>query len=246
MAFEIELEDFSGPLDLLCRLVESGEIQASRIQVSDLIRTYSSYLLNEKALPFRAVSEFIALTARLLLGKVRGLFPQPCDEPSFQAELAEENPDEVLRAAIQRYRPFRKAATVLAGRLEERQRFRVRQIEEECRLYDYGDLFSLSRLWWELLASKAPFSRETEGLVTDEMLGFEALESDFLLVERKMAEIEDAFQGRGRISLRVLFKARTPRRNFIVTLLALLELARQGRLKIIQEDSFGDPCIQFC
>jgi len=245
LAFEIELEDFSGPLDLLCRLVESGEIQASKIQVSDLIRTYSSYLLNEKALPFRAVSEFISLTARLLLGKVRGLFPQPCEEPDLQGELAEENPDEILRAAIQRYRPFRKAATVLAGRLEDRQRFQVRLIEEDRRLYDYGDLFSLSRLWWELLASKAPVSRGAEDRVTDEMLGFETLESDFLLVERKMTELEEEFHGRGRVSFRVLFKARTPRRNFIVTLLALLELARQGRLKIIQEDSFGDPCIQF-
>jgi segregation and condensation protein A len=246
LAFEIELEEFSGPLDLLCRLVETGEIQASRIQVSDLIRTYSSYLLHEKALPFRAVSEFIALTARLLLGKVRGLFPQPSTDSGLPPETAEENPNELLRAAIERYRPFRKAAAVLVAKLEERQKFQVRKVEEDSRLYDYGDLFSLSRLWWELLASKSSVSNEREDLLTDEMLGFETLEPDFLLVERKMVELEDAFKGKGRLSFRFLFKAGTQRRTFVVTLLALLELARQGKVKIYQEDPFGDPGIQFC
>ncbi len=245
MAFEIELEEFSGPLDLLCRLVETGEIHASRIQVNDLIRTYSSYLLHEKALPFRTVSEFIALTARLLLGKVRGLFPQPCSDADLQPGRSDENPDELLRAAIVRYRPFRRAAMVLASKLEERQRFVVRQVEEDRRLYDYGDLFGLSRLWWDLLDSRGSASKDAGERLTDEMLGFEAIETDFLLVERRMLELEDSLKGRGPVSLRAVFPGKATRRAFIVTLLALLELARQGKLKILQEDPFGDPGIQF-
>lgn len=245
MGFEIELEEFSGPLDLLCRLVENGEIQASRIRVSDLIQTYSAYLIVQKSLPFGTVSEFISLTARLLLGKVRGLFPPASQSTEETRVTLDENPDEILRFALERYRPFREAAMVLAQRLKTRQEFRLRQIEEELPLYDFGDLYSLSRLWWDLWAAKGTGARDFRNVPTDEMLGFESPEPDFLQVERRMAELEEFLKGRFYTPFGMLFPAKANRGTLVVTLLALLEMARLGRLKIIQEEHFGELKFQF-
>lgn len=240
MGFEIEVEEFSGPLDLLCRLVESGEMEASKVRVSDLIRTYSSYLLLEKAIPFGTVSEFISLTARLLLGKVRGLFPPVSSEPTGNAVEMTESADEALREALERYRPFRKAARILADRHAERLKFVLRQIDEEPPVYDFGDLYSLARLWWDIIASSKNSPSESRINPSDEMLGFESPEPDFLQVERRMGELE-AFLALGvRVNLRTIIRPGANRSIVVVTLLALLEMARLGQLRIIQEERFGE------
>lgn len=240
MGFEIEVEEFSGPLDLLCKLVETGEMEASRIRVSDLIRTYASYLLVEKSVPIGTVTEFISLTARLLLGKVRGLFPPVSTGAEDIPVAIGDDADETLRAALERYRPFRKAAQVLAERLAERQLFIIRQTEEDTPVYDYGDLFSLARLWWDLIATRRTSASGNSLIPSDEMLGFESHEPDFLQVERRMAELETFLSSRGPVCFRKIIPAGSNRSAIVVTLLALLEMARLGQLTIIQEERFGE------
>ena len=240
MGFEIEVEEFSGPLDLLCRLVESGEMEASKVRVSDLIRTYSSYLLLEKAIPFGTVSEFISLTARLLLGKVRGLFPPVSAESTEIVVEMAENADEALREALERYRPFRKAAQALAERHAKRLQFVLRQSDEEPPVYDFGDLYSLARLWWDLIASSRHPSSENRTNPSDEMLGFESPEPDFLHVERRMAELEPFLVLGVPVSFKTIIRTGANRSTVVVTLLALLEMARLGQLRIIQEERFGE------
>ena len=239
MGFEVAVEEFSGPLDLLCRLVESGEIEASKIRVSDLIRTYTAYLLVEKSLPIRTVSEFISLTARLLLGKIRGLSPIPQGVAEPILELGEED-DDGLREALRRYRPFRNAASLLSHRLAERQKFVVRQVEEDPAVYDYGDLFTLARLWWELLEYRQNSLAEARFQPSDEMLGFESKEPDFLQVERRMSELENLLQANGSLVFQSLIPKGANRSAIVVTLLAILELSRLGQLKILQEARFSE------
>lgn len=240
MGFEIEVEEFSGPLDLLCRLVENGEMEASKVRVSDLIRTYSSYLLVEKAIPFGTVSEFISLTARLLLGKVRGLFPPvPADSTEIDVAVTE-NADDALREALERYRPFRKASRLLAERHAKRLQFVLRQTDEEPPVFDFGDLYSLARLWWELIATSRKPGYGNRANPSSEMLGFESPEPDFLQVERRMVELE-AFLVLGiPFSFKTIIQAGAHRSTVVVTLLALLEMARLGQLRIIQEERFGE------
>lgn len=240
MGFEIEVEEFTGPLDLLCKLVETGEMEAGRIRVSDLIRTYVSYLLVEKSVPIGKVSEFISLTARLLLGKVRGLLPPvSAGEEEIAVSIGNDG-DEALRAALERYRPFRKAAQVLAQRLAERQLFMIRQTEEDPPVYDFGDLYSLARLWWDLIAARKIPASENGLIPSDEMLGFESPEPDFLQVEGRMLELEAFLSSKGPVGFRSIIPAGSSRSAIVVTLLALLEMARLGRLKIIQEERFGE------
>ena len=243
LGFDIEVDEFSGPLDLLCKLIETGQMEASRIRVSDLIATYAAYLSVEKAIPLGRVSEFISLTARLLLVKVRGLFPKG---PAVVTDRGMFNPtedfaDEVLRAAILRYRPFRNASRVLAERLALRQRIFLRQPKEADQpLFDFGDLYSLAKLWWDLILAKDGAGPEGSVGPSEEMLGFEQSEPDAAQVERRMDEIVSSLRGKGPIPFRAILGERTGRRAVVVSLLALLELARLGILKLQQEGRFGE------
>lgn len=75
MELDVELEGFSGPLDLLCHLVESGEMSASEISVSELIRVYSDFLIRNERATINEMAAFFSLTARLLLGKLKAILP---------------------------------------------------------------------------------------------------------------------------------------------------------------------------
>jgi len=61
MDFDVELEGFSGPLDMLCHLVETGEIRASSISVSELIRVYSGFLLKNDRATINEMAAFFSL-----------------------------------------------------------------------------------------------------------------------------------------------------------------------------------------
>jgi len=75
MRLDVELEGFSGPLDVLCHLVESGGISASGISVSQLIRVYSEFLIENERATINEMAAFFSLIARLLLGKLKALLP---------------------------------------------------------------------------------------------------------------------------------------------------------------------------
>jgi segregation and condensation protein A len=72
------------------------------------------------------------------------------------------------------------------------------------------------------------------------MLGFESQESDFLQVEKRIPELEKLIESGNSLSFRSLLVASSSRSSIVVTLLALLEMARMGRLKIFQEERFGE------
>jgi len=243
LGFDIEVDEFSGPLDLLCKLIETGQMEASRIRVSDLIATYAAYLSVERAMPLGRVSEFISLTARLLLVKVRRLFPKgpaaTADQETFKPQ--DDFADEALRAAILRYRPFRNASRILGERLAFRQRIFLRQSkDDEKPLYDFGDLYSLARLWWDLILEKSATGPERILGPSEEMLGFEPGEPDAAQVERRMEEIVSSLRGKGPVLFGTILGQRAGRCAIVVSLLALLELARLGVLKLQQEGRFDE------
>lgn len=74
--FQVTLGDFSGPLDLLCHLVESRAMDASKVKLADVLTQYVSYMLAAKKATLSELAEFFSLASRLLLRKVHALLPR--------------------------------------------------------------------------------------------------------------------------------------------------------------------------
>jgi len=240
MTIEVELEGFSGPLDLLCHLVETREIQASRISVSDLIRIYSDFLLSSERAGIVEMAAFFSLTARLLLGKLRALLPFL---PGAQASTENDASDPVvLLEALSRYMPYRKASLHLAELMKLRDRSFVREnLEEGPPWYDLGDLYSLSMVWWEILGRR---SGNRERVVVDEQEGhwdgIPVATPDEEQVENRMEELRALISERGSMLLSEITGYTETRQMLVLTFLALLEMTRLGIIKIHQEEPFGD------
>lgn len=244
MTIDVELGGFSGPLDLLCHLVETGEIQASKVSVSELIRVYSDFLLRNERAGINEMAAFFSLMARLLLGKLKALLPSlPGFEPPSGEEFAD--PD-LLMEALSRYRPYRNAALHLMRLMKLRERsFTRNNLEEGPPWYDLGDLYSLSMVWWEMAGRRR--EKKDRIALKDEVQewdGIPVATPDEDHVESRMEELKDLISGRESIFLSEIVGSSGTRQILVVTLLALLEMTRLGIIHISQEKLFGDVWIR--
>ncbi|NLL37078.1 MAG: segregation/condensation protein A [Fretibacterium sp.] len=250
-ALDVSIEGFSGPLDLLCHLVESRQIQASRIKVAHLVRVYGVYLAKTHKASVETIAEFFFMMAGLLLQKTRSLLPEPPPEES-EAEEDESflNEDDFLEI-LARYRPYRNAAVWLLERKTETERSFRRVPEADLEVsgdseYDIGDIYFLARLWWALFEKYAllKHGRLTDFSEEETWDGLPEALPEGSLIERRIEELEEQLKTRSVLSLRALWVLAPSVKNLVVTLLAILEMCRMGRTMIEQEVPFSDVTIR--
>jgi segregation and condensation protein A len=251
--FQVTLGDFSGPLDLLCHLVESSAIDASSVKLTDVLSQYVAYLLGSNRATLAELAEFFSLASRILIRKVRSLMPkdgsdmadeEPPDDPDAPGSVVPDGEEDeaALRVMLERFRPYRSAALLLTEMKSARERSSVRISDDGGPpWFDIGDLYGLATLWWSLIeeigraraaASERGFLAEIPDAAPEEVL-----------VERRMDEIDGFLRESGGASFRALLERFGPG-ALIVTLLALLELSRLGRLRMAQAESWGDVAIE--
>ncbi|MGI6252031.1 MAG: segregation and condensation protein A [Aminivibrio sp.] len=246
--FQAEVSGFSGPFDLLCYLVENGELEAAGISVGHAVKIYGAYLANTRHVSVAVVSEFLAMAASLILAKIKSLIPgssagreadgedpeQPAPEPDVEEQLA-------------RYRPYRRAASFLQDKKERQDRkFSPALWSEESQTWDLGDLYGLCTIWWDLLESwrgTGTVRTSSDCFWEDGLDGAPLPLPDEEQIDMKMLEIKGALETVSEISFSSLVMRGDTVGSFVVTLLALLELCRKGAVKIVQEALFGDVLI---
>ena len=75
MDYNVKLENFEGPLDLLLYLVRKNEIDIEKISIVTITSQYMEYLELMKALNLDIAGEFLVMAATLLYLKSRALLP---------------------------------------------------------------------------------------------------------------------------------------------------------------------------
>jgi segregation and condensation protein A len=119
--FELDLDAFEGPFDLLLTLLLKAELEPAEIDMAGIVVAFVERLAERDELDLDACGEFLVLFAALLELKARGLFP---DEAAELAELEPEEAAEELARRLAEYRRMKEAATWLAERLaSERDRW---------------------------------------------------------------------------------------------------------------------------
>lgn len=234
--YKVNLEIFEGPLDLLLYLIRREELEIYDIPIGRITEQYMQYLDLMRQLNLDVAGEFIVMAATLMVIKSRMMLP--VDRRQTDEGTDEEWVDprlDLVRQLIE-YKKFKDAA----GKLAE-----YEALTQES--FDYGggrpkfektaadaadalasiDMFDLLTAFQEVLArlNEIP-QEELKGMrwsVPDKM--------DFIL-ERSRAE--------GQVSFSTLFTPRSPRGEVIVTFLALLELLRQHRVIVYQNDAFHE------
>lgn len=242
--FELEIEGFSGPLDLLCHMIDQDEIEAARISVAEVVAIYTSYLAKSGELPISSIAEFIAQAAHLVRQKTVSILPR-YDEPDLSVE--EDfivDPETDVVGLVERYRPYRTAAALLAALKEKADKRRFRREEDRDPFFDLGDLYSLSIQWLDLLDRRRRLSAEVSGEdYSWQEDGLPAEIPDEAQVEKRMERLMERLGAVRTLSLRSVLKEEPGRSSLVVTLLALLELSRRNLVSLFQKELFADVTI---
>jgi segregation and condensation protein A len=249
-SFELNLRDFSGPLDMLCHLVESRELDASRVSLSEVLSQYVTYLVTSRKATLAELAEFFSLASRILLGKLRSLMPRDSDGQDEAAdpgadELSggDELSDDELAMMLERFKPYRAAAARLGSLKVERDRSFVRVSEEGGGppWFDIGDLHGLAATWWSLIDE---YSRNRARSSMDDFMDeIPDAAPQEVQVDNRMDEIRSLMSDLPRTTLSALLP-RFGAGALIVTLLALLELSRLGGVRVFQDEEWGDILVE--
>jgi len=119
--FELDLDAFEGPFDLLLTLLLKAELEPAEVDMAGIVVAFVERLAERDELDLDACGEFLVLFAALLELKARGLFPE---EAAELADLEPEEAAEELARRLAAYRRMKEAAIWLAERLSsERDRW---------------------------------------------------------------------------------------------------------------------------
>jgi segregation and condensation protein A len=223
----VRLENFEGPLDLLLHLIKEDEVEIWEISISRITRQYVNYLEKMQELNIEIAGEFLVMAAALMRIKSRKLLPRPeaTDQESDEPETEEELIERLLT-----YRTFKEVAAALKRRKEEvGPRFRRGFRAGLPGGYDYPleevDLFTLVSAMREI--EERAHGREE--VFHEVRLEDVRLEDQVAMV---LGRLEEAG---GRVAFGRLFSVGSRRMEIAVTFLAILELARQQVIALMQD-----------
>ena len=120
MPYAVTLPAFSGPLDLLLRLIEREELDITQIALAQVADQYLVYVRSLAAPEPQALAEFVSLAARLLLIKSRALLPRATSDG--QPVVAPDPDAEALAHQLREYRRYKAVAALFKTWQDEERR----------------------------------------------------------------------------------------------------------------------------
>ena len=249
--YRVELDTYSGPLDLLLFLVRRHEIDLHDIPIAELTDQYLRHLEVIKQINVEVVGEFLVMAATLLEIKSTMLLP-----PQPTPEGEEAGPTEVLDPRFElvqqllAYKRFKDAAMDLDERHTQWQaRFARRPARPESRDHAGTEVEGAERIEIDLEDVHLLDLREAFSHIL-ESIGHGAPLHEVVLDDTPIAlHVEDLVDRLGRdgpMTLQQIFVGRTGRSELIGLFLATLELVRQRRIRIRQKRIGGEIGLELC
>jgi segregation and condensation protein A len=221
-ALEVILEAFEGPLDLLLYLIRRQNLDILDIPIAEITRQYMEYIDMMHELRLELAAEYLVMAAILAEVKSRLLLPRP---PSEEGEDGEDPRAELVRR-LQEYERFKRAAEDIDLMPRQERDFALVQAHvadrSVVRLPPPVDMREL------LLALKDVLHRA-------ELYGHHAIEREVLSVRQRMGDMLKALGDGEFHRFESLFDVSEGRLGVVVSFLAILELAKELLVQIVQE-----------
>ena len=234
--YAIKIENFEGPLDLLCHLIEKNKMDIYDINLNEITDQYIQYLNQMEKMNLEIASEFVVMASTLLYLKSKNLLPKQEEE---EEELTE---DELIRRIIE-YKKFKEISKVLKQRYmengnryykgQETIEFPKQKLEKK---YEnivipnlYKDVMERNRLKMNQNAKNI----EKIALVENYTVASKVKEMFRILVKQK------------RFVFNKLFSLNKHNKQEVVTAFSgLLEMSRRKKVETTQEKLFGDITVE--
>jgi len=229
--FNIKLENFEGPLDLLLYFIKRDKIDIYDIPITQITNEYISVIDEAKTLDVSIAGEFLFMASLLLRIKTQMLLPRQVDEESLDID----DPRIDLVAQLLEYKKYKNIANKLKNLHFENKDTFFRSSTKV--VYDQSPdisdflqevtLYEISKIFKEAIEN-APTQDSFE--IYRETVSLKD-QKEFILQRLKTNKIS---------SLKKLVKKLETKIEIIVTFLALLEMIKQSEIICLQKENFKD------
>lgn len=237
MEYQIELEVFQGPFDLLLHLIEKDEIDIYNIPIAVITAKYLEYLSTIQLLNFEGVGDFLVMAATLMQIKAKLLLPRADRSEAAEAEEAEEeDPRWELVCKLIEYKKIKEAALSLQAIENRRQQVYTRvggEFPDRNFAAAEDSLKNLSV--WDLMDAFKDILESLEAKLLKA-----AIPQPEISIRQRMTEIIDLLVLKKQVSFKKIFKEIDSRIGLITCFLAVLELIRLRKMLAVQTAAFED------
>lgn len=228
--YEVTIDNFQGPLDLLLHLIKESKMDILNIKLEVIIDEYLNYIKKMQDMNLDVASSYLVMSCELLEIKSKMLLPKN------EEESVEEDPKERLINRLIEYQKYKEQVDKFRELEQERNNYftkipsNLEEYKGENQKVVLNDI-SLDDL---VMAFQKFLERKKE----DEPINTKITKKE-LSVDDKMIELRNRFKINKKISFLNLFEE-FDRANIVVTFLAILELAKKGEIMLMQEDNFSE------
>lgn len=224
MSFEVKLEQYAGPLQLLLELIEREQLPITDVSLTSVAQAYLQYV-DTHEVASEELADFLIVASKLLWLKSKALLPEPLEE-----EVGADN----LAAQLRVYQQFVDASRVIEDLYASPHALYARRPTPIERAPSFVAPPSITP---SVLA-------EAFGWVLKRLEPFlslrEASMQRVVSVQERIEQLRQALTERVRTSFHSLFGRGSSRADVVVSFLALLELVRQRAIKTTQAGLFED------
>ena len=232
-AYRVALPEFEGPLDLLLHLCKTHEIDIVNIPIAFITRKYLEYLEVMQSRSVDVAADYLVMAATLAYLKSRELVPtpEPLDTTGEDGDPGLDPRVELIRRLLE-YQKYKNAAEQLGGRpIVGRTVFaRGVPIEKD----DPADRPFGDHSVWKLIEAFGKILDKAGGKVSTH-----DVHVDRISIGERIGQLADRLRaGGGSFRFDACFDLTLPevelRNQVVVTLLAILELARLKAVRVLQ------------
>jgi segregation and condensation protein A len=228
MDYNVELETFHGPLDLLLFLVKRHEVDIRDIPIARVAEQFLEYLNVIQLIDVEWAGEFLVMAATLMEIKSKLLLPRGEEE-----QTEEDDPRLELVKQLIEYKKYKEAAALLEDQAE-RQLARLTRVPAEAARPLDPALQPLSRVeLWDLVSAFGRLMRETSALEPRTIV------LDETPIHVHMERILDMLVHQERTPFTAIFTPPHSRGRLLGLFLAILELSKANRIIVAQAELFG-------
>ena len=230
--YSIKIDNFEGPIDLLCHLIDKNKMDIYDINLSEITDQYIEYLKEQERLNLEIASEFLVMASTLLYLKSKKLLPKQEEE---EEELTEE---ELIRRIIE-YKKFKEISKVFKENYNEfSNRYYKNQEEIELpkqKLEKNYENTLIPEIYEKLVErNKVKLNQNAKNI---EKIAIK----DNYTVASKVKEMFKVLIKQKRFIFNKLFSIKTHNKQAVVSAFSgLLELSRRSKVETKQEELFGD------
>src|SRR5947209_7112068 len=228
--YQVDLDSFRGPLDLLLYLVKRNEVDICDIPIARILEQFQHYLDVMTVIDVERVGDFIVMAGTLMEIKSKMVLPRGAEES------AEEEGDprlELVRQLIE-YKKFKDAAALLEARAERQGLRLARQQLPAASVPDPSRQPLQQVELWDLVSAFGRLMRETLALQPQQIV------VDHTPIHVYMEQIVQRLTAEGPMAFRALFTPPYNRGRLVGLFLAMLELIKGRTLAAEQAEPFAE------